>query len=77
MPSSSSPMEPPITLDDVAAKLDGRLARYKIPKSVVVVDALPRNVLGKLDKKQLRSPVRRRPPCPRRCTTLRDRNTRP
>ena len=44
-----------LTLDDVASKLDGRLARYKIPKSLVLVDALPRNVLGKLDKKQLRA----------------------
>lgn len=44
-----------ITMDDVAGKLDGRLARYKIPKSIVVVDALPRNMLGKLDKKQLRT----------------------
>ncbi|NUP47772.1 MAG: long-chain fatty acid--CoA ligase [Catenulispora sp.] len=34
--------------------LDGRLARYKIPKSVVVVDALPRTATGKLLKEPLR-----------------------
>jgi fatty-acyl-CoA synthase len=34
--------------------LDGRLARYKIPKSVVVVDALPRGATGKLLKEPLR-----------------------
>ncbi|HSK22969.1 MAG TPA: long-chain fatty acid--CoA ligase [Egicoccus sp.] len=37
--------------------LDGRLARYKIPKSVVVVDELPRNASGKLLKKRLRAEV--------------------
>ena len=28
---------------------DGRVARYKIPKAVIYVDALPRNVMGKVD----------------------------
>ncbi|NUR26764.1 MAG: AMP-binding protein, partial [Catenulispora sp.] len=36
------------------SRLDGRLARYKIPKTVVVVDALPRNAAGKLLKEPLR-----------------------
>lgn len=35
--------------------LSGRLARYKIPKSVVCVDELPRTASGKLLKKALRS----------------------
>jgi fatty-acyl-CoA synthase len=35
--------------------LDGRLARYKVPKSVVTVDQLPRNASGKLLKKELRA----------------------
>lgn len=34
--------------------LDGRIARYKIPKSVVIVEALPRNGSGKLLKGALR-----------------------
>ncbi|MEV6329303.1 o-succinylbenzoate--CoA ligase [Streptomyces sp. NPDC051909] len=37
------------------ASLDGRLARYKIPKSLVLADALPRTASGKLLKHALRS----------------------
>ena len=40
----------------VLAQLGGRLARYKVPKSVVFADALPRNAGGKL----LRPAVRER-----------------
>lgn len=39
---------------DVLARLDGRLARYKRPKSVVFLDALPHNASGKLLKRELR-----------------------
>jgi len=35
--------------------LETRLARYKIPKHVTVLDALPRNGAGKLDKASLRN----------------------
>lgn len=38
----------------VIASLNGRLARYKQPKRVFTADALPRNVMGKVQKKQLR-----------------------
>nr|WP_315267584.1 o-succinylbenzoate--CoA ligase [Microbacterium lemovicicum] len=38
----------------VAAFLDGKLARYKIPKRVVVVDELPRTASGKVIKAELR-----------------------
>ena len=34
--------------------LSGTLARYKQPKTVMVVDALPRNVMGKVQKNELR-----------------------
>ncbi|MBE9639591.1 malonate--CoA ligase [Salipiger mangrovisoli] len=34
--------------------LEGQLARYKQPKRVVVVDELPRNVMGKVQKAELR-----------------------
>ena len=43
------------TLDDgaIARHLDGRLARYKIPRTVVVVDELPRTPSGKIRKRDL------------------------
>jgi fatty-acyl-CoA synthase len=34
--------------------LDGRVARYKIPKSMVMVDDLPRTASGKIRKADLR-----------------------
>ncbi|MEA5455609.1 o-succinylbenzoate--CoA ligase [Sinomonas sp. JGH33] len=40
--------------DDVRAHLDGRLARYKIPKSVVFVEEMPRTASGKIRKAELR-----------------------
>jgi fatty-acyl-CoA synthase len=35
--------------------LDGKLARYKVPRSVVFVDRLPRSGAGKVLKKELRA----------------------
>jgi fatty-acyl-CoA synthase len=40
--------------DEVLASLSGRLAKYKIPKTVVVAESLPRTASGKLLKTQLR-----------------------
>jgi fatty-acyl-CoA synthase len=40
--------------DEILAFLDGRLARYKIPKSVVVVDSLLRNATGKLQRNRIK-----------------------
>ena len=40
---------------DLVAHLDGRLARYKIPKHVELVPELPRNAAGKLLKAQIRA----------------------
>ena len=37
------------------AFLDERLARYKIPRSIVVLDAIPLTAIGKIDKKLLAS----------------------
>lgn len=39
----------------VRAHLDGKVARYKLPKNVVVVDALPRTASGKVRKADLRA----------------------
>jgi malonyl-CoA/methylmalonyl-CoA synthetase len=38
----------------VLKALDGRLAKFKMPKRVFVVDALPRNTMGKVQKNVLR-----------------------
>ncbi|MDP4023421.1 malonyl-CoA synthase [Methylobacterium sp. NEAU 140] len=38
----------------VLAALEGRLARFKCPKRVLVVDELPRNTMGKVQKNVLR-----------------------
>ncbi len=43
-----------LTAQDVLALFDGRLARYKHPRRVVFVDALPRNAMGKVQKFALR-----------------------
>ncbi|WP_423822023.1 AMP-binding protein [Salinisphaera sp. SPP-AMP-43] len=42
-----------IDADDLIAHCQQRLARYKIPKRVVIVEALPRNAAGKLMKQAL------------------------
>ena len=39
---------------DAHAHLDGRLARYKIPRRIEFAAALPRNAAGKLLRQQLR-----------------------
>ena len=43
----------PVDTDTVRAHLEGRLARYKMPKHVVVVDELPRTASGKVRKADL------------------------
>jgi malonyl-CoA/methylmalonyl-CoA synthetase len=40
--------------DDVVAKLKSQLANFKIPKRCFVVDELPRNTMGKVQKNLLR-----------------------
>lgn len=41
--------------DSVASALEGRLAKFKQPKRVFLTDALPRNTMGKVQKKALRA----------------------
>lgn len=48
-----------ITRERVIALLDGRVARYKLPREVLVVQSLPRTALGKLMREKLRAVVRR------------------
>ena len=42
------------TLDDVRAHLEGRIARYKMPKNLIIVDEFPRTGSGKIRKSDLR-----------------------
>ncbi|WP_432906636.1 acyl-CoA synthetase [Micromonospora matsumotoense] len=44
-----------VDTDAVRAHLDGRIARYKLPKNVVIVDELPRTASGKVRKAELRA----------------------
>jgi len=41
--------------DELLTFLTGRIAKFKIPKSVVFTDSMPRTATGKIIKKQLRS----------------------
>jgi fatty-acyl-CoA synthase len=43
-----------VTADEIIDHLHGSLAKYKIPKSVVFIDRLPRNAAGKVLKNRLR-----------------------
>ena len=45
---------------DLAAWLDGRIARYKIPRRVVFWDALPKSGYGKITKNMIRAELERR-----------------
>lgn len=44
-----------LTLEELRLSCDGRLARYKQPKHLVIVEELPRNVTGKISKPALRA----------------------
>jgi malonyl-CoA/methylmalonyl-CoA synthetase len=48
--------EPGAALDEASVlhALDDRLAKFKLPKRVLFVDELPRNTMGKVQKKVLR-----------------------
>ncbi|NBN78606.1 AMP-binding protein [Microvirga tunisiensis] len=52
--------KPGAVLDEAAlrAALDGRLARFKQPRRVIILPALPRNTMGKIQKAALRETYR-------------------
>ncbi|NUU24365.1 MAG: AMP-binding protein, partial [Streptomycetaceae bacterium] len=41
--------------DEIGAWLRGRMANFKVPRSIAVVDTLPRNATGKVQKTELRA----------------------
>ena len=43
------------TLDELREFVGGRLARYKLPRQLEIVDSLPRNATGKVLKTELRA----------------------
>ena len=43
-----------MTLDSLRGWCDGKLSSYKVPKQLQVVDALPRNAMGKVVKPSLK-----------------------
>jgi len=43
-----------LSLEDIEAFLDGKLARYKVPKRLLAIKELPRNGVGKVLKHELR-----------------------
>ncbi len=47
--------DPDMTPETALAEIRDRLARFKQPKAAVVVDALPRNAMGKVQKAALRA----------------------
>ena len=56
-PSAPSPRGRPRTAEElIGAHGRERLAHYKCPKSVDIIEALPRNPTGKILKRDLRKP---------------------
>ena len=43
-----------VSSEQVMKLLEGRIARYKHPKEVIVVEALPKTALGKIRKEDVR-----------------------
>ena len=54
VPEAGSDSAATITVESVASFLTDRLARFKQPRQVVLVETLPRNAMGKVQKKALR-----------------------
>lgn len=44
-----------LEFDDLRAWCDGKMSSYKIPKAIKIIDALPRNAMGKVTKPALKT----------------------
>lgn len=53
-----SQADPP-SLEEIREFCDGKLARYKLPKDILLLDAFPRNTTGKVQKTTLRKELER------------------
>ena len=53
--------DPGFDTDAFVAALRDRLASFKLPKAVRVVDALPRNAMGKVEKQRLKASAEEKP----------------
>jgi long-chain acyl-CoA synthetase len=42
-----------VTTGEILADISGQLADYKLPESLIVTDEIPRNTLGKIDRRRL------------------------
>jgi len=49
-----------VTADEIVRHVGGELARFKVPRDVIFVDALPRNALGKVQHFMLRQAEKKR-----------------
>ena len=54
LPSSSASRGTMLTATAIVDALKCRIANYKVPKRVFIVDDLPRNAMGKVQKNVLR-----------------------
>jgi fatty-acyl-CoA synthase len=50
-----------VSLEDVKELCTGKIAGYKIPKAIKLVDKIPRNETGKVIKRELRDRFARDP----------------
>ena len=51
-----------MTAEDLVEHCRAQLAKFKVPKQVEFLDALPRNPSGKVLKRELRDTVSEQPP---------------
>ena len=47
--------DPKINSEDILNTLRGKVAKFKTPKDLVILDALPRNAMGKVLVEKLKS----------------------
>jgi malonyl-CoA/methylmalonyl-CoA synthetase len=52
---TADPRTPPPREEEILSRLAERLAKFKLPKRIFVVDELPRNAMGKVQKAELRA----------------------